>query len=107
MQLDTIGSNLRMFRIQKKLRQEDLAEKAGVSTNYISMIERGEKIPSLETFIILINVLDVSSDMVLCDVINHGYQIKNSLLNDEMEGLSKEAQERIYAVLQTLIEHSK
>ncbi len=107
MQLDTIGSNLRMFRIQKKLRQEDLAEKAGLSTNYISMIERGEKIPSLETFIILINALDVSSDMVLCDVINHGYQIKNSLLNDDMEGLSKEAQERIYAVLKTLIEHSK
>ena len=45
MQLDTIGKNIRKYR------QEDLAERAGLTTNYIGMVERGEKIPSLETFI--------------------------------------------------------
>ena len=55
MKLDTIGKNIRKFREIKKLRQEDLAEKTDLTTNYIGMIERGEKIPSLETFINILN----------------------------------------------------
>lgn len=51
MKLDTIGKNIRKFRLARKLRQEDLAEKTDLTTNYIGMVERGEKIPSLETFI--------------------------------------------------------
>lgn len=47
MQLDSIGKNIRVFRLAKKLRQEDLAEKAELSTNYIGMVERGEKVLSL------------------------------------------------------------
>lgn len=47
MKLATIGKNVRKYRLMKKLRQEDLAEKAGLTTNYIGMVERGEKIPSL------------------------------------------------------------
>lgn len=48
MKLDTIGKNIRKFREIKKLRQEDLAEKTDLTTNYIGMIERGEKIPHLK-----------------------------------------------------------
>lgn len=69
MKLDTIGKNIRKFRLARKLRQEDLAEKTDLTTNYIGMVERGEKIPSLETFIKIVNALGVSSDMVLTDVL--------------------------------------
>ena len=48
MKLATIGKNVRKYRLMKKFRQEDLAEKAGLTTNYIGMVERGEKIPSLK-----------------------------------------------------------
>ena len=34
MQLDTIGKNIRKYRLMKKFRQEDLAERAGLTTNY-------------------------------------------------------------------------
>jgi transcriptional regulator with XRE-family HTH domain len=61
MKLDTIGKNIRKFRLARKLRQEDLAEKTDLTTNYIGMVERGEKIPSLETFIKIVNALGVSS----------------------------------------------
>lgn len=57
MKLDTIGKNIRKFRLARKLRQEDLAEKTDLTTNYIGMVERGEKIPSLETFIKIVNAL--------------------------------------------------
>lgn len=87
MQYNSIGINIRKFRTEKKLRQEDLAERAGLSANYIGMVERGEKIPSLESFISIVNALGVSADMVLHDVLETGYEVKGSLLNDKLRNL--------------------
>lgn len=107
MKLDTIGKNIRKYRLAKKLRQEDLAEKAGLSANYIGMVERGEKIPSLETFITILNALEVSADMVLADVVSTGYIVKNSMLNEKLSKLSNDDREKIYEVIDILIKHSK
>ncbi len=107
MKLDTIGKNIRNFREIKKLRQEDLAEKTDLTTNYIGMIERGEKIPSLETFINILNSLGVSADMVLSDVLDNGYKVKDSLLNEKLEKLVPEDRNRIYEVIDTMMKHSK
>ena len=107
MKLDTIGKNIRKYRLAKKLRQEDLAENAGLSANYIGMVERGEKIPSLETFITILNALGISADMVLADVVSTGYIIKNSILNEKLSKLSNDDREKIYEVIDTLIKHSK
>ena len=107
MKLATIGKNVRKYRLMKKLRQEDLAEKAGLTTNYIAMVERGEKIPSLETFIKILNALGVSADMVLSEVLDTGYTVKNSMLNEKLEKLTPEDRDRIYEVLDTLIKQSK
>lgn len=101
MKLDTIGKNIRKFRLARKLRQEDL------TTNYIGMVERGEKIPSLETFIKIVNALGVSSDMVLTDVLETGYTVKNSMLNEKLEKLVPEDRNRIYEVIDTLVKQSK
>lgn len=107
MKLATIGKNIRKYRLMKKLRQEDLAEKAGLTANYIGMVERGEKIPSLETFIKILNTLGVSADMVLSDVLDNGYTVKNSMLNDKLEKLTPEDRNRIYEVIDTMIKQSK
>lgn len=107
MKLATIGKNVRKYRLMKKLRQEDLAEKAGLTTNYFGMVERGEKIPSLETFIKILNALGVSADMVLSEVLDTGYTVKNSMLNEKLEKLTPEDRDRIYEVLDTLIKQSK
>lgn len=107
MKLDTIGKNIRKFREIKKLRQEDLAEKTDLTTNYIGIIERGEKIPSLETFINILNSLGVSADMVLSDVLDNGYTVKDSLLNEKLEKLVPEDRNRIYEVIDTMMKHSK
>ena len=107
LKLDTIGKNIRKFRLARKLRQEDLAEKTDLTTNYIGMVERGEKIPSLETFIKILNALGVSSDMVLTDVLETGYTVKNSMLNEKLEKLAPEDRNRIYEVIDTLVKQSK
>ena len=102
MKLDTIGKNIRKFRLARKLRQEDLAERTDLTTNYIGMVERGEKIPSLETFIKIVNALGVSSD-----VLETGYTVKNSMLNEKLEKLAPEDRNRIYEVIDTLVKQSK
>lgn len=107
MELETIGRNIKKYRIEKKLRQEDLAEKTDLSANYIGMVERGEKIPSLETFISILNALEISADMVLADVLKQGYVVKNSLFSEDMQKLSQEDRERIYLVIETLINYSQ
>lgn len=107
MELETIGRNIKKYRIEKKLRQEDLAEKTDLSANYIGMVERGKKIPSLETFISILNALEISADMVLADVLKQGYVVKNSLFSEDMQKLSQEDRERIYLVIETLIKYSQ
>lgn len=102
---ESIGKNIRKYRQQKKLRQEDLAERTGLSTTYIGMVERGEKIPSLETFISILNTLEASADVILADVLVTGYQVKDSLLAEKLASLSKNERDRVYAVIDTLIQH--
>lgn len=65
------------------------------------------KIPSLETFIKIVNALGVSSDMVLTDVLETGYTVKNSMLNEKLEKLVPEDRNRIYEVIDTLVKQSK
>ncbi len=107
MELENIGKNIRKYRLIKKLRQEDLAEKANLSINYVGAIERGEKIPSLETFISIINALGVSADMVLADVIEKGYIVKTSMLAQKLDKISNEDRAMIYDVIDAILKHSK
>ena len=107
MDLESIGKNIRKFRLMKKLRQEDLAEKANLSINYVGAIECGEKTPSLESLISIINSLGVSADMILADVLDNGYVVKDSLLAQKLDKLSAEDRLRIYDVIDAMIKHSK
>ena len=107
MKLDSIGKYIRKYRNAKKLRQEDLAEITELSVTYIGMVERGEKIPSLETFISIVNALGVSADMLLADELKTGYEVKNSILNEKLSKLSPEDRSKIYDVIDTMIGHSK
>ena len=96
MNLETIGKNIRKYRLRNKLLQEQLAEKTDLSTNYIGMLERGEKTPALETLLKIANALEVTADMLLADVSYVKYTIKDSLLADKLSGLTDADRIRIY-----------
>ena len=103
----SIGKRIRKVREHKGWRQEDFAEKIGLSVTYTGMIERGEKVPKLETFITIANVLGVSADQLLADVLDTGYHIKSSSMTDEIERLPRVERERIYCVVNAMIDYSK
>ena len=106
MNFDSIGKNIRAYRIQKKLKQEELAELTDLSVTYIGMIERGEKLPALDTFINILNALEVPSDLILTDVLKVGYQIKGSLITEQLSNLSQSDREKVYDVINAVIKHS-
>lgn len=107
MNTSSIGKRIRKYREQRGWRQEDFAEKIGLSVTYTGMIERGEKVPKLETFINIANVLGVSTDLLLADVLNAKYEIKSSELSDELSTLKPAERDRIYSVVHAMIEFDK
>ena len=56
--IESIGSRGKYHRIRNKLSQEELADLAKVSRVYISYLECGERIPSMESFINIANALN-------------------------------------------------
>ena len=103
----SIGKRIRTCREQKGWTQQAFAEKVGISIAYTGMIERGEKIPKLETFIRIANVLEVSADLLLADVIKAQPFSDTSARAEVVNSLSKESRERIYDVIDTLVRHEK
>ena len=53
------SENIRRFRLSKKLTQERLAERAGITSAYISEIENQKKVGKFETIASLANALEV------------------------------------------------
>ena len=64
-----MGLKIKLARLEKGLTQEKLSEMVDMSNNYISNIECNHSIPSLETFITICNVLEVTPDKILLDSI--------------------------------------
>ena len=107
MDLSGIGKQIREARLQKSWNQDQLAEKTNLSLAYIGMIERGEKIPKLETFIRIINTLEISADVVLQDVLVNGYQVRMTRYLEKMDQLSKEKRDDILEIVDVLLKKDK
>lgn len=45
-----IGLAMKLVRVEKQLKQEEVAKKIGVSTAMVCLIENGKRSPSIETF---------------------------------------------------------
>lgn len=67
-----LGEKLRQARLEKGYTQQTLADLAGIGNVYLGEIERGLKMPSLNSFIRIIEVLDVSADYVLRNELSSG-----------------------------------
>lgn len=102
MDLTSIGKHIREKRILKSWKQDDLAEKTELSVVYIGMIERGEKMPRLETFIKILNALDSSADEVLEDVLKEGYRIIVSKYAQKLDAMSDNQRDLFFQLIDAL-----
>ena len=98
-----IGARIQQLRKEKGYTQQTFAEMVGLSTNYLSDIERGKSSARLDKLVAIINALDCSADDVFVDVIHCGSKIKSSRLSEEIELLPLEEQEKIYKIIGVFI----
>ena len=61
------GEKLRTVRERKKLTLKDVAGKAGVSESLISQIERNKVSPSIDTLLLIADVLDIDYEYLFSD----------------------------------------
>jgi len=68
---ELFGAVVRRHRHERGLSQERLAEAAGLSQRYLSVLERGENSPTLNVIVRLAAALNLSPAELL-DAISHG-----------------------------------
>ena len=103
----SVGQHIREKRLAKSWKQCTLAEKVDLTTSYVGMIERGEKVPKLETFVHITNALDATSDELLEGVLNRGYEIRMSEYIKRIQNLPREEQDKIFDVLDVMLKSSR
>ena len=87
-----LGPRIREYRVKRGMSVIKLANEVGVLPNYISQLENGDKIPSLDTFIRIANALNVTSDELLCDYLTAESHVVESKLGAIISDLSKDDQ---------------
>lgn len=101
-----IGTNIRKERKRQLLTIEALAEKAGITENFLGKIERGEGTASLETMDNIACALGVSIDFLKGNIAQskeHNYII--SLI--EINNLSDKNKEQFIDFISTNIKYFK
>jgi transcriptional regulator with XRE-family HTH domain len=77
-----IGTTIRTQRLQKGLSQGDIEKKTGLLRCYLSRVENGHTVPSLETLSKIAVALDMSIAQFFADD-SHGRKLNTQRLSDE------------------------
>ena len=63
-----LGEQLRAARLEADWSQEKLAEEAGISRNYVSLLELNRKSPTLDVLLAICGALGVSAADIVAEV---------------------------------------
>lgn len=98
-----MGRKIREARTKKGYTQQSLAEKAGIGEMYVSEIECGRKMPSMNLFLKIITALDISADYVLRDEIPTGKDFVYDEVTQMLEGLTPKQRKGAVDILEAYI----
>ena len=99
----SLGKKLKAYRAKCGWSLKECSERIGISTRYLADIERGDKIPKLETFILILNTLNSSADDVLQDSFAVGYEAKSNNILKQLEALEPAKRKQAMAILESVI----
>lgn len=99
-----IGRRIKEARQKVGFSQSELAEAINVTVSTISTIERGVRAPSLEVLVNILETLGTSADLVLQDVLECGFKIRETELDDKLQNLPREERERIFRVINVMVD---
>ena len=107
----SLGERIKTIRKNKKISQNALAERIEQSQTFISYIENGSKIMSLETFVAIANELNISADDLLTDSLKVSSKAYDqeivSIFSDCSESEMKLLLDSMKAIKKSLREYDK
>ena len=68
-----MGRRMKLKRREKKMSQEEMAKAVQISMSFYGNIERGKRVPSIDTLVAIANVLDVGTDYLLAESVTAAY----------------------------------
>jgi transcriptional regulator with XRE-family HTH domain len=86
-----LGDRVRQLRAMRRLTQEELAERAGITWHFVSGIERGVKGATLDTLLAIAGALDVTLSELFLDV-DRPLPVHTDRLTTLLAGSSRERQ---------------
>ena len=99
-----IGQRLKKARIDKKMTQENLAEKLDVSIAFLSRIERGSSQINLKRLSQICELLDVTEGDILNGVSNKSTKYLDAEFANLLKNCSSEKQKLIYDIAKVIAE---
>lgn len=100
---ELFGLRLRRYRKDRGMTIETLAEKIGLSPNYLGDVERGKKLPSMKTFIRLVNVLDISADELLKDEVKRADYLVDAEISRKLNTVPPKTRTALLNILDTIL----
>ncbi len=105
MEKEEFGSRLRETRTQKGYTLQSLAQKAGTGAVYLGEIERGLKMPSLNSFIRIAEALDVSADYLLRNELSSGRDFIYDEIAEKLQKLTPKQRKTAADILDAYIKN--
>jgi transcriptional regulator with XRE-family HTH domain len=93
------GRRIQEIRKQKRLSQEQTAEKAGISSNYLSRIECGKENPTLDMLIKLGEAIGTD----LSEMFDFGHAVSAKELKELIQNFSQKADENTLRTIVKII----
>lgn len=75
-----MGNRIKIRRKELRIKQAELAERLNISNSHMSSIENGRQKPSLDIFIQICNLLNVTPDYLLLGSM-HAYNIPQDIID--------------------------
>lgn len=104
--LDILGRNIKEHRRILGITQEQLAESAGLSANYVARIEIGDKTPTLDTLAKIADALGTTVSELLSDAERHDLDVTECIAG-LLEGLDEDDAKYAMNQLMATVKHLK
>jgi putative regulatory protein len=100
-----IGERIRIYRTKKGWTQNELAEKSGLHFKYIGSLERGEKVPSIDTAYKICLALKLPMEVLFRNIID-GDDISHipEKFYNLTDKLSEREQKELYDLMKGIVD---
>lgn len=102
-----IGDRIKKSRKQKNYTQENLSEYLGVSTVYVSKIERGKTKINLETLMKICNFLHITPSFLLTGCASYSEDYLQSEISDMLKTCSPSEIKLITNIIKLIVDFKK